>query len=207
MSNSRVNYLTTMLTMPPKIILASSSPYRRALLKKINIHCHTASPGIDESMIAGESPQHMALRLAQEKANSIKSRFPNHLIIASDQVAMLGAEQLKKPGNHENTINQLQLISGKIVNFYTSISVLNSRTDEMMSDLDSCSVQFRALSGRQITNYVDLERPSDCAGGFKSEGLGIALISNMKGDDPNALVGLPLIKLIRILERFGIKII
>ncbi len=193
--------------MIKKIILASGSKYRRVLLKKININCIAVAPGVDESAIAGESPRQLALRLAYEKANAVKVNFPNHLIIGSDQVVILENQQLIKPLNRTNTMRQLQSISGNRVLFYTSVCVLNSGTQKHFSDLDICSVKFKELSDKQIENYVDLDEPYDCAGGFKAEGLGIALISQINGGDPNALMGLPLIKLIRILEKFGVEVI
>jgi len=189
------------------LVLASSSAYRKALLKKLHLSFACASPDIDESKKKGESPGQMALRLADKKANALTASYPQHLIIASDQVAMLGEVQLKKPGTHGNATEQLLRCSGKSVKFYTSVCVLNSASGELKSALDTCTVNFKKLSKQQILNYIELEQPLDCAGSFKSEGLGIALFERIEGDDPNALIGLPLIQLISLLEAFNISIL
>ncbi len=189
------------------LILASNSEYRKALLEKLNLSFICANPDIDETAQTNETGQEQALRLAKQKAYSLASAYPRHIIIASDQVAMLNNTQLHKPGNKETAIKQLQASSGHCVKFYTSISVLNTTTKDYRSDIDICSVYFKNLSDQQIKNYVLLEQPYNCAGSFKSEGLGIALFKRIEGDDPNALIGLPLIKLIRLLEAFNINIL
>ncbi len=189
-----------------KIILASSSPYRQALLDKLQLKYTAISPDIDENALIDEKPAAQALRLAKQKARALSIQFPNHLIIGSDQVAMLGQNQLKKPGNRQNTIAQLTAASGKQVSFYTAVCVLDSSTGQYFNDLDTCIVTFKHLTKQQIESYVDLDRPFKCAGGFKSEGLGIALFEKIEGEDPNALIGLPLIKLISLLEKFNIQI-
>ena len=147
------------------------------------------------------------MRLAQEKAKALAFNYPEHLIIAADQVAMLNNRQLEKPGNRNNAIKQLQNSSGSKVNFYTSIFILNSATNETQGDLDTCTVHFKHLTDQQIQNYIDLEQPYDCAGSFKSEGLGIALFERIDSEDPNALIGLPLIKLISLLSAFNIDVL
>ena len=190
-----------------KLVLASSSSYRKALLEKLYLNFTCATPAIDEAVKKDETPNLQALRLAKEKARALVSDYPNHLIIAADQVAMSGQIQLTKPGNKHNAIKQLQLSSGSKVIFYTSICILNSATDEVISDLDICTVYFKKLSDQEIENYIALEQPYDCAGSFKSEGLGIALFERIEGDDPNALIGLPLIKLITLLATFDIKVL
>jgi len=190
-----------------KLVLASSSTYRKALLKKLHLNFICAHPDINETATANEPPEQLALRLAKEKALALAAEYPEHLIIAADQVAMLGQAQLTKPGNKQNAIKQLQLSSGAEVKFYTSVCILNSSTNEIKSEIDLCSVYFKNLNAQQIKNYIALEQPYDCAGSFKSEGLGIALFERIQGNDPNALIGLPLIKLISLLEAFDIKIL
>ena len=189
------------------LVLASSSPYRKQLLQKLHMDFITATPDIDESQHPGEPPAQMALRLAKEKASALKAVYPQHFIIASDQVAMLNQTQLKKPGDKNNAFNQLQQCSAKAVKFYTSVCILDSSTGELKSALDICSVYFKKLSKQQIINYIDLEQPYQCAGSFKSEGLGIALFERIEGDDPNALIGLPLIKLISLLDAFNLDVL
>ena len=190
-----------------KLVLASGSLYRQSLLKNLRVGFISASPDIDESAIDGESPTQLALRLSSEKANSLTQKYPDHLIIGSDQVAILNNKQLTKPGNRENCITQLKSVSGNKVLFYTGVCVLNSRTGQCITDIDLCIVYFRALTTEQIERYVDMDNPFDCAGGFKSESLGIALIERIEGEDPNALIGLPLIKLIEILGQFDFEVI
>lgn len=189
------------------LVLASSSLYRKALLEKLHLNFICAHPAIDERAQPGEAPTEMALRLAREKANILATSYPQHLIIASDQVAMLGREQLKKPGKESAAIKQLQLCAGKKVKFFTSVCVLNTATGDFKSAIDTCTVHFRKLNEEQITNYLKREKPYDCAGSFKAEGLGIALFKRIQADDPNTLIGLPLIKLIGLLEEFNIRVL
>jgi 7-methyl-GTP pyrophosphatase len=191
----------------PSIILASGSPFRKVILEKLKLEFTTAVPDIDESPLPNEAPKPLAARLALAKARALATRYPEHLIIGSDQVAMHGAKQLMKPGNRKNAIDQLRRISGSCVYFNTGVCVLDARNNEYLSEVDTCIVYFRRLTERQIEHYVDLDRPFQCAGGFKAESLGIALLERIKGDDPNALIGLPLIRLIRMLEAFGITVI
>ncbi len=192
---------------PRPLILASSSPYRQALLAKLGLPFEAEAPAIDETARADETPIQLADRLAEEKARALGTRYPAHLIIGSDQVAMLGGTQLTKPGNPARTVEQLRAASGKSVEFFTSICVLDSATGEALADMDRTVVHFRPLTDHQIEGYVDKERPFDCAGGFKSEGLGVALLEKIDGEDPNALVGLPLIRLVRLLEKFGVDVL
>ncbi len=191
----------------PKLVLASSSPFRKELLEKIYATFDTASPDIDESSKPNETPLTLSKRLATEKASALAINFPDHLIIGSDQVAMLGDRQLTKPGSFEKSIQQLTLSSGNTITFYTSLCVLNSKTNETIIDTDICRVHMKNLSLEEITNYVKRDKPYGCAAAFKSEGLGIALFEKIEGDDPNALVGLPLIKLANILNTMGIKVL
>lgn len=192
---------------PHRLILASSSPYRQALLAKLGLPFEAAAPAIAETARAGETPAQLSKRLAEEKARALAARFPAHLIIGSDQVAMLDGAQLTKPGNHARTVAQLRTASTKAVEFFTSVCVLDSATGEALTDMDRTVVHFRPLTDSQIEGYVDKELPYDCAGGFKSESLGIALLEKIEGEDPNALVGLPLIRLVRLLEKFGVEIL
>lgn len=187
------------------LILASSSAYRQALLAKLGLPFEAVSPSIDETAHAGETPEVLCKRLAGEKARALADRFPTHLIIGSDQVAMLDGIQLTKPGSHAKTVAQLRAASGKAIEFYTSVCVLDSASGAVLIDMDKTIAHFRKLADRQIVAYVDKDRPFDCAGGFKSEGLGIALLDRLETGDPNALVGLPLIRLTRLLERFGME--
>lgn len=189
------------------IVLASGSRYRAELLEKLHLPFVANSSDIDETPLEGETPHELAMRLSQAKAQAIAHIFPNHLLIGSDQVAACDNHFLHKPGSRDQAIRQLKMQSGQSIQFYTGISVLNSATGHCLNDIDICSVHFKPLSDRQIERYVDLERPFDCAGSFKSEGLGIALFSRIEGDDPNALIGLPLIKLIALLAEFGVAII
>jgi MAF protein len=189
------------------IVLASSSKYRRQLLEKLGLDFLSCSSDIDESPQSGESPDALVHRLSLAKAEEVGKTYSNHLIIGSDQVAVLDQEILGKPGGRDAAIQQLAKQSGRTVRFYTGICVLNSATGRSLSDMDVCSVHFKTLESSQIRNYIDLDQPFDCAGSFKSEGLGIALFSKIVGEDPNALVGLPLIKLVALLEKFGVDIL
>ncbi len=190
-----------------QLVLASSSPFRKALLTKIYPNFEAAAPDIDESSRDNEPPIDLAFRLAIEKAKALRSKYPNHLIIGSDQVAMLGETQLTKPGSHNNCVKQLQLSSGKMLTFYTAVCVLNSMTGDYKADVDSCKVLMKDLTNEEIERYVKKDKPYGCAAAFKSEGLGIALFEKIEGDDPNALVGLPLIKLIKLLNQMGFSIL
>lgn len=189
------------------LILASSSPYRQALMKKLHLNFKAFSPEVDEGPLANEAPEALAVRLGKLKAQALCEQYPDHLIIGSDQVAVINGKQLHKPGNRPKAIEQLQAASGNTVTFFTSVCIINSSTMHYMTDLDVCTVFFKTLTRRQIEHYVDLEAPYDCAGSFKSESLGIALFEKIQGDDPNALTGLPLIKLISLLEKFGVCVL
>ncbi|CAI8707278.1 Maf family protein [Kosakonia quasisacchari] len=184
-----------------QIILASTSPYRRALLDKIGLPFECAAPQTNETPHAGESPRHLVLRLAQEKAQSLAQKYPQHLIIGSDQVCVLDGEITGKPHTEENARQQLMKASGNIVTFYTGLALFNSATGHLQTECDPFDVHFRHLSEQEIDDYVRKERPLNCAGSFKSEGLGIALFERLEGRDPNTLVGLPLIALCQMLRR------
>ncbi len=189
------------------LVLASGSRYRQYLLEKLHLPFVACAADIDESPRPGEQPEQLATRLAREKALALCEQYPHSLIIGSDQVAVLHGRQLTKPGSRTACMEQLQAAAGQAVDFYTGISLIDSASGECHGDMDRCTVCFRPLSKRQISRYVDLEKPYDCAGGFKSEGLGIALFERIAGDDPNALVGLPLIKLVSLLEKFNVQVL
>lgn len=191
----------------PELVLASSSRYRQALLQKLGIPFVSASPDIDESRLPGEPAIQLCLRLAVAKARALATRFPEHLIIGSDQVARLDNHTLGKPGTKAKAREQLRLASGKRVDFLTGICLFNSATGAIDTAAEPYSVYFRTLTPAQIADYIEKEEPLDCAGSFKSEGLGIALFERLEGDDPNALIGLPLIRLTRMLESAGVTVL
>ncbi len=193
--------------MKQPLILASSSPYRKELLQRLHLDFEVFSPDIDESQLADERPEQTALRLAQLKARKIGETHPEAIIIGCDQVATLDGIQLGKPGDHENAIKQLQMMRGKQVTFHSALCLYNAKTQHMQAEVVPYIVEFRNLSDKQIDNYLSIEKPYNCAGSAKSEGLGIALISAMHGEDPNALIGLPLIKLISMLTTENIHVI
>ncbi len=190
-----------------RLVLASSSPYRRSLLEKLQLPFLTAAPEIDETPLFNEAPEQLAMRLSAAKARAVSQEYSDHLIIGSDQVALLGGKKLDKPGNFDAALELLQAASGRSLCFYTGVSVLNSRTGRQLNTVDVCRVYMRSLTRAQIEDYLRREQPFDCVGAFKSEGLGIALIQRIEGDDPNALIGLPLIRLIDLLQRFGVRIL
>lgn len=189
------------------LVLGSTSPFRRELLKKLHLPFETAAPDIDESTRANEDPRDLVLRLAEEKAKAVAILFNKHLIIGSDQLAVVNNEVLGKPGNHDNAVRQLQQTSGQTVHFYTGLCLYNSQTGQMQSEVVPFDVKFRVLTTEQIDHYLKTEQPYQCAGSFKSEGLGIALFEKLTGDDPNTLIGLPLIRLIRMLEKEGVQVL
>ncbi|NIB41230.1 septum formation inhibitor Maf [Pseudomaricurvus alkylphenolicus] len=189
------------------IVLASSSPYRRQLLSKLGLEFSAASPDIDESRLPKETPLQLVERLAKEKAQALAQTFPNHLIIGSDQVAALDREVVTKPGTHEAAVAQLRRASGRSLTFLTGVCLLNSHTDNFHVRIASYEVLFRKLSDQQIERYLQVEQPYDCAGSFKSEGLGISLFQYIRGDDPNTLVGLPLIELTDMLLNEGVDVL
>lgn len=193
--------------MKQAIILASSSIYRRELMQRLQIPFHTVSPHVDETVLAGEKPQDTALRLSKEKAKKIGAEYPHALIIGCDQVATLDGNQLGKPLNHKNATKQLRLMRGKEVTFHSALCLYNAETGNMQAQVVPYLVKFRQLTDEQIESYLIKEQPYHCAGSAKSEGLGIALIERMIGDDPNALIGLPLIKLITMLSNEGVNVI
>lgn len=188
------------------IILASSSPYRQQLLARLNQPFECVNPDIDESAHHKETPEALVTRLAREKTLKVASSHPNHLIIGSDQVACLEGRLLNKPGNHQRASQQLQQCNGKTVRFFTGLNLLNSQTGNYQQKVCSFDVIFRQLSAAQIERYLLAEQPYDCAGSFKMEGLGICLFEKLSGDDPNSLIGLPLIALVSMLEKEGVTL-
>ncbi len=190
-----------------KLILASSSIYRRELLTRLQIPFETVSPEVDETALRGELPQDTALRLAQMKARKVALTHTDALIIGCDQVATLDNIQLGKPLTHENATKQLRMMRGREVTFHSALCLFNADTQVMQAEVVPYVVQFRALSDTQIEHYLSKEQPYHCAGSAKSEGLGIAIIEKMTGEDPNALIGLPLIKLIDMLHNQGVDVI
>ena len=189
------------------LVLASTSPYRRELLARLRLPFEVASPQVDETPRPGELPAQTALRLAQEKALAVAARFPRALLIGSDQVAELDGERLEKPGGHERARAQLQLLSGRAAVFHTAVALLNDSTGRMQTRMVPTRVRFRHLGAAQIESYLLQEQPYDCAGAAKSEGLGIALIEAIEGEDPTALIGLPLIALTDMLLAEGRAIV
>lgn len=188
------------------LVLASSSPYRRELLERLGLPFECASPDIDESPRQGESPEQLAMRLAEAKARALAPRYPAHWIIGSDQAAVLPDDTiLGKPGNHQRAAEQLRQSSGNTVIFLTGLCLLDSASGEAMVRCIPYRVDFRELDDREIDSYLAAEQPWDCAGSFKMEGLGIALFRRMQGDDPNSLTGLPLIALTDLLRDQGLN--
>ena len=194
------------MTDTPALLLASSSPFRRQLLDKLGLDFIHQSPDIDESRLAGESPVALVMRLAREKAAALAGSHPDTLIIGSDQVAVIGDQVLGKPGTREKAIEQLSAASGQRVTFLTGLCLLNTATGRTQVACDPFHVQFRTLRPAQIERYVDAEQPLNCAGSFKSEGLGIVLFKALEGRDPNTLVGLPLILLTEFLAAEGVAL-
>ncbi len=188
-------------------MLASSSPYRRTLLERLGLDFACVSPAVDERPLEGETPRLTVARLAESKARSVAPRAGDALVIGSDQLAVMDGRPLGKPGGRAANIAQLGAASGRWVDFLTGVCLLDPGSDSCQLDVVQYSVEFRPLSRSQIENYVDRERPFDCAGGFKAEGLGIALFRRMRGDDPTALIGLPLIRLGRMLEKEGVELL
>lgn len=190
-----------------RLVLGSTSTYRKALLSRLGVPFDVVSPGVDESPLAGESPRELALRLALAKAQAVANLRPDDVVIGSDQVADLNGIALGKPGTHENAVAQLTLMSGQTVVFHTALAVACKAADFCATDLATVTVRFRTLTTREIESYLLRERPYDCAGSAKSEGLGIALLERIDNDDPTALVGLPLIRTSQLLRKAGLNLL
>jgi len=190
----------------PTLILASSSPYRRDLLARFQIPFICQSPVIDETALDSENATGLVMRLSEQKARKVAMSHPAAIIIGSDQVAMLNDQILAKPGSHEKARQQLERVSGQNVVFNTGLCVINAATNSVQIDCIPYSVKFRVLDANEIESYLAKEKPYDCAGSFKSEGLGVSLLEKMSGDDPAALIGLPLIRLSQMLRNEGIAL-
>ena len=189
-----------------KLVLASTSAYRKMLLERLHLPFDTDRPETDETPLPGEAPTATAERLAAEMARAVAGRWPDALVIGSDQVAHLGDEVFGKPGTEARAIAQLQRMRGQTVVFHTALAVLNTRTGHLQVEGIPTQVRFRNLSDDEIRRYVAKEQPLDCAGSAKSEGLGITLLDAMPGEDPTALIGLPLIALSRMLRAEGLEL-
>jgi septum formation protein len=199
------------------LILASTSPYRRALLERLGVPFRCVSPGVEEAYIAGEPPHERALRLAQAKARAVQARHPEAVVIGGDQVAAAGTAVLDKPGDAAGARAQLAVLSGTVASFYTACVVLaptataanpgeTASAELSLQHLDTTTVHFRPLDEGEIARYVEREQPFDCAGGFKVETAGIALFTRIDSTDPSALVGLPLIWVADALRRAGYQV-
>jgi len=191
---------------PPRIILASTSPYRRALLARLRIPFEVKAPAVDEAALPGETARDAALRLAQAKARAAAPFFPGALVIGCDQVAALDGAHIGKPGNHRNAVAQLKAMRGRNVLFHTALALLNTASGHLQLADVPTTVSFRDYDDSEIERYLTLEQPYDCAGSAKIEGLGIMLVERVTGDDPSALIGLPLIELAAMLRKEGVAL-
>jgi len=191
----------------PSLILASTSPYRRQLLERLGIDFTAVAPDIDESRLPDETPTAMVRRLSEAKARAVATQYLDALIIGSDQMAVCGDEVLGKPGTHDKAVEQLTRLSGTRVSFVTGLCLLNNANGRIQLEVASYHVVLRPLDANMIEQYLRREQPYNCAGSFKSEGLGSALFERLEGDDPTALIGLPLIRLTRMLENEGVRVI
>ncbi len=193
--------------VPRVLILGSTSRYRRELLSRLNIPFSVESPDVDETPRAGETPRDLACRLALAKAHAVAARFPEAVVIGSDQVADLRGDPLGKPGTHERATDQLRRMRGQTVIFQTAVAVVCRAVGFEQSDLAPVRVKFRELTDAEIEAYLRAEQPYDCAGSARSEGLGIALLESIENDDPTALVGLPLIRTCRMIRAAGVRLL
>jgi septum formation protein len=195
---------------PPRLILASSSPYRRELLARLQLPFEVMAPDIDEAPLAGEPPEATALRLAREKAAAVAARAPGSIVIGSDQVATLDGDQIGKPGDHARALAQLRKMRGRRVLFHTALCVWDSRASALTGPAQLDNVQtvvtFRNLPDAELDAYLRIEQPYDCAGSAKNEGLGIALLERIDSSDPTALTGLPMIALTAMLRKAGVRL-
>jgi len=203
-SNLTIENRSTLSEVDVQLVLASTSRYRRALLARLGLPFEVDAPAIDESPRAGEAPRALAARLARAKAEAVAVRWPDALVIGCDQVAHRDGALLGKPGTVERARAQLAAASGNVVEFVTALALLHASSGRCQSATDICRVKFRLLTSHAIERYVALDAPFDCAGAFRSESLGIALVEHMRGDDPSALIGLPLVQLVTLLANEGI---
>lgn len=206
----RVTRGPTVHIMPSKsnqqLVLGSSSPFRKMLLERLMVPFITSNPNIDETPLENETPIQLVERLAIEKAQEVAQTFPNALIIGSDQVALHGNEIVGKPHTHKRAVEQLRTASGKKITLYTGLALINAKTGTVQSDVIPYTVHYKTLSEEVIEAYLRKEQPYNCAGSVRSEGLGIALLERFEGDDPNTLIGLPLIRLIGMLKNEGFNL-
>ncbi len=192
---------------PRRLVLASTSPYRKALLQRLGIAFDVAAPHVDERPLRGESPRDTALRLSGLKAQAVRQAYRDALIIGSDQVAVSEGRLLGKPGDHASAVRQLRALSGKAAEFHTAVTLLDAANSQTQSRIVPCNVLFRKLDDARIESYLRREQPYDCAGSAKIEGLGIALVERIDTEDPTSLIGLPLIALTEMLERAGLPVV
>lgn len=190
-----------------RIVLASTSPYRRALLARLRLPFEVMAPAVDEAALRGETARDIALRLAQAKARAVAASCPSALVIGCDQVAALDGASLGKPGSHENAVAQLKAMRGKCVVFHTALALLNTGSGALQQAEVPTAVYFRDYSDREIDRYLALEQPYDCTGSARIEGLGIVLVERVASDDPSALIGLPLMRLVALLGNEGVAIV
>ncbi|MCC6197379.1 MAG: septum formation inhibitor Maf [Burkholderiales bacterium] len=191
-------------TKARSLVLGSTSRYRRELLERLGLPFEIAAPDVDETALAGEAPAATALRLSEAKARAVAARYAEALVIGSDQVADCGGRAVSKPGNHERAFAELRALSGRTVVFHTGVALVDAASGRCQKALVDVESTFRTLSDAEIAHYLDREAPYDCAGGVKSEALGIVLFERIASDDPSALVGLPLIALARMLRAEGV---
>jgi len=189
------------------LVLGSTSPFRKVLLEKLNLPFECAKPDIDETEFDNETPIVLVERLAIEKAKEVAKQYPDALIIGSDQVAMCGSEILGKPHNFDNAVKQLTKFSNQCITFYTGLCVFDSKNGKTTSLVEPFHVHFNKLTQDEIASYLHAEQPYNCAGSFKSEGLGICLFEKLEGEDPNTLIGLPLIKLVSLLKQHNLDVL
>jgi len=192
---------------PRRLVLASTSSYRKALLERLRVPFEVASPLVDERALGGETPADTALRLAMLKAQSVRGQHRDALIIGSDQVAISAGRVLGKPGDHATAARQLRSLSGQSADFHTALALLDAASGSLQTEVVPCRVHFRRFDDARIESYLRREQPYDCAGAAKAEGLGIVLIERIESEDPTALIGLPLIALTGMLERAGVAVI
>jgi len=190
-----------------QLVLASTSPFRKSILEKLGLPFDCHAPEVDETPEPGETPSQLVERLSIAKAQAVAAHLKEGLVIGSDQVAVIDNDILGKPGNHENAVAQLQRAAGKTVTFLTGLALVNAASGSIQAEVVPFKVVFRQLTREQIENYLKAEQPYNCAGSFKSEGMGIALFERLDGEDPNTLIGLPLIRLIRMLEKEGMTVV
>jgi septum formation protein len=201
-----VNLVSSAVSPPPILVLASSSRYRRELLARLGFPFTSADPDLDEAALPGEAPEAQVRRLAEAKARAVARAHPAALVIGADQLAVAGGSVLSKPGVHEQAVRQLRAMRGREVTFYTGLCLLNAATGAANVDCVPFGVRFRDFSDEEIERYLRRECPYQCAGSFMSEGLGISLVERLVGDDPSALIGLPLVRLSAMLRAAGVPV-